>query len=71
MRRCCCHQTPTIPPSGRGLPPVTPLIAAPQPQPGDRLIDAVALMDKLRTNGPWESEQTHDSLPAISARGDL
>ena len=38
------------------------LIAAPGPQRGDRLIDAVALMDKLRTNGPWESEQTHDSL---------
>jgi XTP/dITP diphosphohydrolase len=38
------------------------LIAAPGPQPGDRLIDAVALMDKLRTLGPWESEQTHDSL---------
>ncbi|MDT5390762.1 MAG: nucleoside triphosphate diphosphatase [Mycobacterium sp.] len=38
------------------------LIAAPGPQPGDRLIDAVALMDKLRTSGPWESEQTHDSL---------
>jgi len=26
------------------------------------LIDAVALMDKLRSDGPWESEQTHDSL---------
>lgn len=38
------------------------LIAAPGPQSGDRLIDAVALMDRLRTNGPWESEQTHDSL---------
>jgi XTP/dITP diphosphohydrolase len=38
------------------------LIAAPGPQPGERLIDAVALMDRLRTNGPWESEQTHDSL---------
>jgi XTP/dITP diphosphohydrolase len=38
------------------------LISAPEPQPGERLIDAVALMDKLRTNGPWESEQTHDSL---------
>jgi len=38
------------------------VIAAPQPQPGERLVDAVALMDKLRTNGPWESEQTHDSL---------
>jgi XTP/dITP diphosphohydrolase len=38
------------------------LIAAGEPQAGERLIDAVALMDKLRTSGPWESEQTHDSL---------
>ncbi|MFZ0832270.1 MAG: nucleoside triphosphate pyrophosphohydrolase [Mycobacterium sp.] len=38
------------------------LIATPGPQPGERLVDAVALMDKLRTNGPWESGQTHDSL---------
>lgn len=38
------------------------LIAAPEPQPGERLVDAVTLMDKLRTSGPWESEQTHDSL---------
>ncbi len=38
------------------------LIAAPEPQPGERLVDAVAMMDKLRTSGPWESEQTHDSL---------
>ena len=38
------------------------LIAAPAPQPGERLVDAVAIMDKLRTAGPWESEQTHDSL---------
>src|SRR5690348_4118330 len=38
------------------------LIAAPGPQPGERLVDAVAIMDKLRTDGPWESEQTHDSL---------
>lgn len=38
------------------------LIAAPPPQPGERLVDAVAMMDKLRTDGPWESEQTHDSL---------
>ena len=38
------------------------LIAAPDPQPGERLVDAVATMDKLRTAGPWESEQTHDSL---------
>ena len=38
------------------------LISAPEPQPGERLVDAVAMMDKLRTAGPWESEQTHDSL---------
>ncbi|MDQ2638030.1 MAG: nucleoside triphosphate pyrophosphohydrolase [Actinomycetota bacterium] len=38
------------------------LIAAPEPAPGERLLDAVAMMDKLRTSGPWESEQTHDSL---------
>lgn len=38
------------------------LIAAPGPQPGERLIDAVAIMDTLRTSGPWERQQTHDSL---------
>lgn len=38
------------------------VLAAPEPQPGERLVDAVALMDKLRTAGPWESQQTHDSL---------
>ncbi|MGV0624672.1 nucleoside triphosphate pyrophosphohydrolase [Mycolicibacter minnesotensis] len=38
------------------------LIAAPDAQAGERLIDAVAVMDRLRTAGPWESEQTHDSL---------
>jgi XTP/dITP diphosphohydrolase len=38
------------------------LISAPDQQPGERLVDAVSMMDKLRTAGPWESEQTHDSL---------
>jgi XTP/dITP diphosphohydrolase len=38
------------------------LISAPPAQPGERLIDAVAIMDTLRTTGPWEGEQTHDSL---------
>ena len=38
------------------------LIAAPDAASGERLVDAVAMMDKLRTSGPWESEQTHDSL---------
>ncbi|MGE0219253.1 nucleoside triphosphate pyrophosphohydrolase [Mycolicibacterium sp.] len=38
------------------------VISAPAAQPGERLVDAVAMMDKLRTAGPWESQQTHDSL---------
>ncbi len=38
------------------------LIEAPPASPGERLVDAVAMMDKLRTSGPWESQQTHDSL---------
>ncbi len=31
---------------------------------GARLLDAVALMDRLRTNGAWEADQTHHSLTA-------
>ncbi len=38
------------------------LISAPDSQRGERLVDAVGMMDKLRTAGPWESKQTHDSL---------
>ncbi|MGZ8801634.1 MAG: nucleoside triphosphate pyrophosphohydrolase [Mycobacterium sp.] len=38
------------------------VISVPEPQSGERLVDAVALMDRLRTAGPWESQQTHDSL---------
>lgn len=38
------------------------LISAPETPRGEKLVDAVAMMDKLRTSGPWESEQTHDSL---------
>ena len=38
------------------------LIEAPGASAGDRLVDAVAMMDRLRTSGPWESQQTHDSL---------
>lgn len=38
------------------------VITVPAPRPGERLIDAVAVMDTLRSSGPWESEQTHDSL---------
>lgn len=38
------------------------VISAPSAQRGERLVDAVSMMDKLRTAGPWESQQTHDSL---------
>jgi len=38
------------------------LISAADQARGERLVDAVAMMDKLRTAGPWESKQTHDSL---------
>lgn len=38
------------------------LITGPPTPSGMRLIDAVAMMDTLRTSGPWEREQTHDSL---------
>jgi XTP/dITP diphosphohydrolase len=38
------------------------LISAPETPRGERLVDAVAMMDKLRTAGPWEGKQTHDSL---------
>ena len=38
------------------------VIAVPAPRLGERLVDAVEIMDRLRTSGPWESEQTHDSL---------
>ncbi|MDL9938484.1 MazG family protein [Gordonia sp. ABSL1-1] len=37
------------------------LIAVPVPS-GSALLEAVALMDTLRRNGPWESRQTHTSL---------
>ena len=37
-------------------------VIAPPVRQGEKLIDAVAVMDRLRTNGPWEGTQTHDSL---------
>src|ERR1700739_834081 len=45
------------------------LISAPDHQPGERLVDAVAMMDKLRTAGPWESEQTHHSFGRVPLGG--
>ncbi|GAB20396.1 putative hydrolase [Gordonia effusa NBRC 100432] len=38
------------------------VVIAVQRHSGDALVEAVALMDTLRRNGPWESQQTHDSL---------
>lgn len=38
------------------------VITAPAAPRGERLIDAVAIMDTLRTAGPWEAQQTHYSL---------
>lgn len=37
-------------------------VIAPAIPRGNDLIAAVALMDMLRRNGPWESQQTHESL---------
>ncbi|MEX0579737.1 MAG: nucleoside triphosphate pyrophosphohydrolase [Mycobacterium sp.] len=39
-----------------------PIVTGAEARPGERLVDAVEIMDRLRTAGPWESEQTHDSL---------
>src|ERR1700749_3360473 len=36
--------------------------SAPDTPRGERLVVAVAMMDNLRTAGPWESEQTHHPL---------
>jgi len=37
-------------------------VLASAPPEGVRLLDAVALMDRLRSDGPWEAAQTHSSL---------
>ncbi|WP_301546886.1 MazG family protein [Gordonia sp. X0973] len=42
--------------------PTPPVPEAPERRTGETLLDAVDLMDHLRTTGPWESRQTHDSL---------
>jgi XTP/dITP diphosphohydrolase len=46
-----------------GFPDVPILDGAPEP-PGARLLDVVAVMDRLRSPGgcPWDAEQTHASL---------
>jgi XTP/dITP diphosphohydrolase len=45
------------------FPDVPQVIGAPEP-PGARLLDVVAVMDRLRSPGgcPWDAEQTHSSL---------
>ena len=45
-----------------GAPPVPDAAPAPAPAPGARLLDLVAVMDRLRTGCPWDAEQTHASL---------
>ncbi len=47
-----------------GLPPEVELITGSHDVPGSRLLDLVAVMDRLRSPGgcPWDAEQTHESL---------
>ena len=60
--RCCCPRIGSIPRCVARLAAGERADRRAEPQAGERLVDAVAIMDKLRTAGPWESEQTHDSL---------
>nr|WP_239520615.1 MazG family protein [Blastococcus saxobsidens] len=50
-------------PAGEPVPGVETVDGAPEP-PGARLLDVVAVMDRLRSPGgcPWDAEQTHASL---------
>src|SRR5204863_523476 len=47
-----------------GMPPEVELVAASHDVPGARLLDLVAVMDRLRSPGgcPWDARQTHASL---------
>ncbi|HYY11858.1 MAG TPA: MazG family protein [Kineosporiaceae bacterium] len=47
-----------------GVPPEVELVPASHDVPGSRLLDLVAVMDRLRSPGgcPWDAEQTHTSL---------
>jgi XTP/dITP diphosphohydrolase len=47
-----------------GVPPEVELVAASHDVPGARLLDLVAVMDRLRSPGgcPWDARQTHASL---------
>lgn len=50
--------------SSRDLPPEIELLFGSYDVPGSRLLDLVAVMDRLRSPGgcPWDAEQTHESL---------
>ena len=52
-------------------PPDVELLIASFDVPGARLLDVVAVMDRLRSPGgcPWDAEQTHASPRALPARG--
>jgi XTP/dITP diphosphohydrolase len=47
-----------------GQPPEVEVLVASWDVPGSRLLDLVAVMDRLRSPGgcPWDAEQTHESL---------
>jgi len=49
-----------------GMPPEVEVITGSHDVPGARLLDLVAVMDRLRSPGgcPWDAEQTHTSLLA-------
>lgn len=47
-----------------GAPPDAPVVVGAADLPGARVLDLVAVMDRLRSPGgcPWDAEQTHESL---------
>ena len=47
-----------------GVPPEVEVLVASWDVPGSRLLDLVAVMDRLRSPGgcPWDAEQTHETL---------
>jgi len=49
-------------PADSPAPPAPPALADPPAPAGARLLDLVAIMDRLRTECPWDARQTHASL---------
>jgi MazG family protein len=45
-----------------GEPPAIEVVTGSYDPPGARLLDVVRVMDRLRTNCPWDRKQTHESL---------